>query len=698
MDAYEATLEKTGATALVNTPARPAALLYNLLLSLRRGGAGSLVAVLPAVSTVGVWIPIAGIVLYSLLRTLYGRRGPKRRGLPAPFDAQFLVFAAGLAGMALSTVLMLFFQSRFGSLFLYVGLVTALFMLGSFLGSTILAHCLRKRHEPRWLLPLLLAAHAGLVGVVALSPYGFPMAGYVALFALAGAVTGAYFPLGVHRLARAGVAATRSGADLESLDSLGGMIGGILTGVALLPLFGAPGTLIIVGALLAANLPPAFLAARRPSKPRETTAFDRWSRPLGYWLLGAAAFAVIASDLAAYGSQGASVQRLYEAARRMTGGAALGEKAASAGGEPIVYFETDEGYVFSSEAFAEDAAGYGGPITAALYTDKEGVLKDFVFLDWNETPAYVAKLDEWTETVKGRPLFVAGALNEIDAVSGATLTSVAVRRILAASGAGFARDVLGIAISEGQPAPRAGRGPDRDFLLLAGFIIAALLLHLRPHPWVRRALLAASVGILGFYANLQFSAQHVFSLLSLRLPALRLDGAFLMVIVIPIVVLFAGNIYCGYVCPFGALQELLGDLGAAVKGKGDVSKRVWRYGRAVKYVLLALLAFAFAFSRDFGVLASDPLTTAFSLSWDALVAGLIVASLVLSFFYRRFWCRNLCPVGAFLALLNGVCFLRRWLPKPRPADCDLGVRNSAELDCIRCDRCMPRAGDVDKHG
>ncbi|HNT88474.1 MAG TPA: 4Fe-4S binding protein, partial [Candidatus Hydrogenedentes bacterium] len=59
----------------------------------------------------------------------------------------------------------------------------------------------------------------------------------------------------------------------------------------------------------------------------------------------------------------------------------------------------------------------------------------------------------------------------------------------------------------------------------------------------------------------------------------------------------------------------------------------------------------------------------------------------LSFPYRRFWCRNLCPAGAFLALLNRPRILRRLSPPTHPARCDLGVRNAEELDCIRCDRC-----------
>jgi polyferredoxin len=157
-----------------------------------------------------------------------------------------------------------------------------------------------------------------------------------------------------------------------------------------------------------------------------------------------------------------------------------------------------------------------------------------------------------------------------------------------------------------------------------------------------------------------------------------------MVFLVPAVVLLFGNVYCGYVCPFGALQELLGDLRWR-RLATDPDTRLWRYGRAVKYVLLALLTVLFAWTRDYAVLGADPLITFFGNSGGVFLLG--IAAVALSLVYRRFWCRNLCPAGAFLALLNGVTLLRRFLPRAQVGRCDLGVRSADELDCLRCDRC-----------
>ena len=40
-------------------------------------------------------------------------------------------------------------------------------------------------------------------------------------------------------------------------------------------------------------------------------------------------------------------------------------------------------------------------------------------------------------------------------------------------------------------------------------------------------------------------------------------------------------------------------------------KSVWRYGRSVKYVLLALVVVLFGLTRDYGVASTDPLLTVF---------------------------------------------------------------------------------------
>ena len=58
-----------------------------------------------------------------------------------------------------------------------------------------------------------------------------------------------------------------------------------------------------------------------------------------------------------------------------------------------------------------------------------------------------------------------------------------------------------------------------------------------------------------------------------------------------------------------------------------------------------------------------------------------------SIFYTRFWCRYLCPVGAFLSLFNNVVLLRRFLPVKKYGRCEFGLTGRDKMDCIYCDKC-----------
>ena len=64
-----------------------------------------------------------------------------------------------------------------------------------------------------------------------------------------------------------------------------------------------------------------------------------------------------------------------------------------------------------------------------------------------------------------------------------------------------------------------------------------------------------------------------------------------------------------------------------------------------------------------------------------------VTALIGSIFYGRFWCRYLCPAGAFLSLLNHVAILKRYLPAKRFGRCEFGLTTKDKIDCIHCDRC-----------
>ena len=145
-----------------------------------------------------------------------------------------------------------------------------------------------------------------------------------------------------------------------------------------------------------------------------------------------------------------------------------------------------------------------------------------------------------------------------------------------------------------------------------------------------------------------------------------------------------GQVFCGFMCPFGALQEVL----AIRPLRQRASRRVEQAGRYVKFVIPALLMSLFFVTGDTIWFSYSPLQSFFSFKMSALILALSVIVLIASVFYFRFWCRYLCPAGAFLALFNKIALLKGTAPKPMPAQCDLGVSFPDDVDCIRCHRCL----------
>ncbi|MHA3980096.1 4Fe-4S binding protein [Halovulum sp. GXIMD14794] len=227
--------------------------------------------------------------------------------------------------------------------------------------------------------------------------------------------------------------------------------------------------------------------------------------------------------------------------------------------------------------------------------------------------------------------------------------------------------------------------------------------------WFRMSFLALTLVFLGWYANAQLSVVNLMALFGalttgFSWQAFLLDPlTFILWFSVAAALLFWGRgAYCGWLCPFGALQELTNQI-ARKLGVPQITlpwglhERLW----AVKYmVFLGLFGVSLASIEQAEHLAEvEPFKTAivlkFMRAWPfvAYAAALLVAGL----FVERFYCRYLCPLGAALAIparLRMFNWLKRYKECGNPCqtcanECFVqAIHPTGEINPNECLNCM----------
>ena len=214
-------------------------------------------------------------------------------------------------------------------------------------------------------------------------------------------------------------------------------------------------------------------------------------------------------------------------------------------------------------------------------------------------------------------------------------------------------------------------------VLLTGIFFFQNPLVQRPrlYTWVRRGFLLFTLVWLGWYANAQLSVVNVLTFISSLISGfsweyfLTAPLIFILWSSVAIALLFWGRgPYCGWLCPFGALQELTNSAAKAIgvpqiRVPWNLHERLW----PIKYIIFILLFGVSLYSIEFAEQLSEvePFKTAIILKfvreWPFVLYALIL--LVAGLFIERFFCRYLCPLGAALAIPGRIRmfqWLRRW--------------------------------------
>ena len=166
-----------------------------------------------------------------------------------------------------------------------------------------------------------------------------------------------------------------------------------------------------------------------------------------------------------------------------------------------------------------------------------------------------------------------------------------------------------------------------------------------------------------------------------------IDRSFLFVLLMILIALLTGAFFCGWLCPFGALQELMGNMAWKLKlPRLRIPAGMERFLRLFRYLLLALSITGLGFI----LFLSTPHTTFLaelegSIRYVTRGAWILMGFFILlSLFIDRPFCRYFCTEGAQYGLLS---MGRLFSIRRNKEDC---------INCGLCDRSCPMQIEISK--
>ncbi len=338
--------------------------------------------------------------------------------------------------------------------------------------------------------------------------------------------------------------------------------------------------------------------------------------------------------------------------------------------ENLYEVDTEEEKLYISLA---QHVGYAGPMQICIIVDSNGIIRTLALIKSPDTTTYIATIlnAKLPNTFIGQNIV---NLKKPDAISNATLSSNAI--IFAVEKAAYnilankekltnAENIqIDTANFENMKivALEGGAGLSTEeiakSITVAIFFIMALFITSKKCTFnkqkARLFVLFLSFFVLGFLYSTQFSFSTIALLLSGSwIYGLASYGPLICLILATLVLLVSKkNLYCYYICPFGALQE---GISMITNCSSPPTNPIFKW--ISRFFALAIICFALYFSSP-AAASYEPFGKTFNFL-GSFTLFILSASIVLScLFFSRTWCKLLCPMTPFFDFIQ---FWRKWL-------------------------------------
>ncbi len=336
------------------------------------------------------------------------------------------------------------------------------------------------------------------------------------------------------------------------------------------------------------------------------------------------------------------------------------------------------GIAFVTTDLAPEFRGYAGPIKIMVGLTPEGKICGISLIAHTETPSYVVGLQAFLHqflSLGKDSSFVLG--KDIDAISRATITSEAITRSIKKGVKKICHDVLDIPTTKTKKAHTSI--PLSQIIIPSLLFLCAILALILKKDSLRWVSLISGFLYLGIFQATMLSTVQIINAGLGKLPEItRLPLWYMLLGLNLITLLFIGNIYCGSICPFAIIEEVLYKIfhrkpSLETSSISSALDKKLRYGKY--FILLIVTAISFLVGKA-DAANIEVFTTLFTWKGSSLAWGLLRFTLLASLFYYRFWCKYLCPMGAFNGLISRFSLFK------------IIVRDSCEK-CEHCKKVCP---------